>query len=285
MFQHAEQEPQPRPVRASDQDREAVLQRLQAAFAEGRLADDEFDQRMRAALTSRTSAGLAPLLDDLPAAAGRPAAAAAPGGRAGRFAGAYKSSVRRGGRWLVPERFTSVVYKGSGLLDLRAAELTAPVTTVLAVAYKSRIDVLVPPGIRVEMEGFGVTKGWSADEAWGSQLPAGAPVVQIRGIAYKGTIETSTRPPGGPVLRGGQPGLVLGAEQVGPPGGAEQQRAAGSARLPGWPSVDPRGRMGVLARRAAPAPGGTAEYRDQPPICLRPRARFSRRRWDGSSIA
>lgn len=196
MEQHAEQQPaQARAIRAADQDREAALQRLQAAFAEGRLDDDEFDLRMRAALTARTGADLALLLDDLPAAAGRPAAPAAPGGRAGKFAGAYKNSVRRGGRWLVPERFTSVVYKGSGLLDLRAAELTAPVTTVLAVAYKSRIDVLVPPGIRVEMEGFGVTKGWSADEAGESQRQ-GAPVVQIRGIAYKGTIEASTRPPG-----------------------------------------------------------------------------------------
>ena len=59
---------------------------------------------------------------------------------------AYKNSIRRGGRWRVPERFTSVVYKGEGWLDLRAAELTAPVTTVVAVAYKSRIDILVPPG-------------------------------------------------------------------------------------------------------------------------------------------
>jgi hypothetical protein len=198
MDQAAEREPmQSRAIRASDQDREAVLQRLQAGFAEGRRDDDVFDQRMRAALTARTGADLAPLLDDLPAVAGgRPAVSDAPGRRPGRFAGAYKSSVRRGGRWRVPERFTSVVYKGSGLLDLRAAELTAHVTTVVAVAYKSQIAVLVPPGIRVEMEGFGVSKGWSADEEWESQLSPDAPVVHIRGIAYKGAIETSTKPPG-----------------------------------------------------------------------------------------
>jgi len=191
------QQPGLRQLRAGDQDREAALHQLQAAFAEGRLDDDEFDQRMRAALTARTSADLAQLLDDLPAAAGsRPAAAGPAGRRAGRFAGTYKGSVRRGGRWLVPERFTSVVYKGGGLLDLRAAELTARVTTVVAVAYKSRIDILVPPGIRVEMEGFGVSKGWSADEQWESQLPHDAPVVHVRGVAYKGTIEARTRPPG-----------------------------------------------------------------------------------------
>ena len=89
-----------------------------------------------------------------------------------------------------------MVYKGGGWLDLRAAELTAQVTTVLAVAYKSRIDILVPPGVRVEMDGFGVTKGWSPDEEWERQLPHDAPVVHIKGVAYKGTIETSSRPPG-----------------------------------------------------------------------------------------
>jgi hypothetical protein len=189
--------PTPAPaIRASDQDRDAVVQRLQAAFAEGRLDDEEFDERMRAALTARTSANLAPLLDDLPAAPVRTAAPVRPGPKPGRFAVAYKNSIRRSGRWRVPERFTSVVYKGGGWLDLRAAELTAPVTTVVAVAYKSRIDILVPPGVRVEMEGLGVSNGWSADDEWERQLPRDAPVVHIRGIAYKGTIEASTRPPG-----------------------------------------------------------------------------------------
>jgi hypothetical protein len=95
----------------------------------------------------------------------------------------------------VPERFIPVVYKGSGWIDLRAAELTGPVTTVTAVAYKSKIDILVPPGVRVELGGMGVSKGWSADEAWESRLPHDAPVVHIKGIAYKGTVEVSTRPP------------------------------------------------------------------------------------------
>jgi hypothetical protein len=198
---------QPQPIRASDQDRDAVVQRLQQAFAERRLDDDEFDERMRAALTARTSTDLDRLTGDLPAPA--PQASAAPavaGTRPGRWAVAYKNSIRRGGRWRVPERFTSVVYKGDGWLDLRAAELTAPVTTVVAVAYKSRIDILVPPGVRVELDGFGVSKGWSAEEETELRLPHDAPTVHVRGIAYKGTIETRTKPgnadvPGSPGRR------------------------------------------------------------------------------------
>src|SRR5439155_15322240 len=55
-------------TRASDRERDAVVQRVQDAFAEGRLNDDEFDERSRAALTARTHADLDALLADLPVA-------------------------------------------------------------------------------------------------------------------------------------------------------------------------------------------------------------------------
>jgi hypothetical protein len=187
-------------IRVGDRDREAVVQRLQQAFAEGRLDDDEFDQRTRAALTAKHSSDLAGLTRDLPDAAtgpvpGQPVPAEA-GRRDSGSAIAYKSSVRRAGRWRVPERFRTIVYKGSGHLDLRAAELTARETTLAVIAYKSRVDILVPLGVRVNLGGFGVSKGWSAEEDLEDRLPADAPVVHVRGIGYKGTIEVSTRPQG-----------------------------------------------------------------------------------------
>jgi hypothetical protein len=177
-----------------------VVQRVQDAFAEGRLDDAEFDERTRAALTARTHADLDALLADLPAA---PAPAAGPARAVpgpGRYAVALKSSVRRAGRWRVPERYTTVVYKGGGWLDLRAAELTGPVTTFLAVAYKSKVTILVPPNVRVEMTGLGVSQD-TQDEDPGYRLPADAPVIHVRGVAYKGTVEIATRPPERPALR------------------------------------------------------------------------------------
>jgi hypothetical protein len=199
---------QPPAIRVGDRDRDAVAHLLQDAFAEGRLDDDEFDQRMRAALTARVSTELDVLTADLPAATPRPAtvpAVAGAGPKPGRLAIAYKSSIRRGGRWRVPARFHCVIYKGTGRLDLRAAELTGPATAMIVTAYKSHVDVLVPPGVRVELDGFGVSKGWSAEEDLERLLPADAPVVHVRGIAYKGTIEVSTRPPGGTEPPGPQP--------------------------------------------------------------------------------
>jgi hypothetical protein len=219
IFEEKVMEPSSPPpaIRVGDRDRDAVVHQLQDAFAEGRLDDDESDQRTRAALTARVSTELDVLTADLPAAT-RPGAAATvaaePGPKPGRLAVAYKSSIRRGGRWRVPARFTCIIYKGTGRLDLRAADLTSPATAMLVTAYKSHVDVLVPPGVRVELDGFGVSKGWSAEEDLERLLPVDAPVVHVRGLAYKGTIEVSTRPPGGTELTGPPPG---GTDLSGPP--------------------------------------------------------------------
>ena len=186
-------------TRASDRERDVVVQRVQDAFAEGRLDDAEFDERTRAALTARTHAELDALLADLPATPSAPGPAPAVPGP-GRYSIALKSSVRRAGRWRVPERYTTVVYKGGGWLDLRTAELSGPLTTFVAVAYKSRLTILVPPNVRVEMTGLGVSQD-AQDEDPGYRLPADAPVIHIRGIAYKGTVEVATRPPERAALR------------------------------------------------------------------------------------
>ncbi|WP_131742557.1 DUF1707 SHOCT-like domain-containing protein [Actinomadura roseirufa] len=175
-------------LRASDRDRDETLVRLHTAFAEGRLTEAELDERIECALAARTQDDLARVAGDLPSAAPGSAAHATPApGPVGRLQFAYKSSVRRSGRWRLPERFTSVVYKGGSLLDLRAAELDGPVTTLRVIAYKSTVEVLVPPGVRVESGGMGVSADVQGSPA------ADAPVVHIQGLAYKGAIEVKDR--------------------------------------------------------------------------------------------
>lgn len=172
-------------LRASDRDRDEMLVRLHEAFAEGRLTEAELDERIDLTLAARTHPELGAVAADLPTGSGRPDAECA--GPAGRFQVAYKNSVTRAGRWRLPERFTTVVYKGTALLDLRAAELEGPGTALRVLAYKSAVEIIVPPGVRVETDGVGVSA-----EVHGVP-PAGAPVVYIRGYAYKGTIEAKDR--------------------------------------------------------------------------------------------
>jgi hypothetical protein len=111
----------------------------------------------------------------------------------GRGRGQRQDPGGHGRAWL--RACDAGVYKGDGWLDLRAAELSGPVTTFLAVAYKSTVTILVPRSVRVEMTGFGVTQGLADEEDPGYHLPADAPVIHVRGVAYKGAVEITTRPP------------------------------------------------------------------------------------------
>jgi len=55
-----------RPIRASDQERESVVDVLRDAFTEGRLTLDEFEERTSAAYSSKTWTELQELTGDLP---------------------------------------------------------------------------------------------------------------------------------------------------------------------------------------------------------------------------
>jgi hypothetical protein len=56
------------PVRASDAERDEAAEALRAAFAEGRLAPAELDERLAAAYAAKTRADLLGLTGDLPGA-------------------------------------------------------------------------------------------------------------------------------------------------------------------------------------------------------------------------
>lgn len=186
----------PPELRVSDQERTAAVQWLQTAFAEGRLTDEEFETRARAALTARTQGELAPLLADLPVAPAAPPLPSPPARawRVGHLVLAIMGSTRRRGRWRVPPWCTSVAIMGSCRLDLRAARCDAPVTVITAVAIMGSIDVLVPPGVRVEMRGLSLMGDWS-NTVGEADLPSGAPEVHVRGIALMGSVRVRTRAP------------------------------------------------------------------------------------------
>jgi hypothetical protein len=177
-------------MRASDGDRDAAERRLKDAFVAGALDDEEFDQRMRTALVARTQAELEPLLADLPVPA-TPSELEEEG-----WLVAFHSDLERAGRWRLRDRTRTLALKGSYRLDLRGAELAGPVTTVLAYGYKSTIDLVVPPGMRVQLRGNGYKSRW-VDVVGEVGLPPDAPLVRVKGLLYKSTVRA--RAIGGPV--------------------------------------------------------------------------------------
>ena len=65
-------------MRASDADRDRVVELLNVAYSEGRVSKDEYDGRLENAMSARTYADLDQIVTDLPAA---PATVAAPAAR------------------------------------------------------------------------------------------------------------------------------------------------------------------------------------------------------------
>jgi Domain of unknown function (DUF1707) len=197
---HAYQRPSAQPgagasrppaIRAAESDRDATAQRLQEAFAERRIDADELDQRLHSALTARTTAELDALTSDLPAGTGRQflPARRSPAHTPGRLAVAIKGVITRAGHWRVPHGLDCVVYKGSGVLDLSSAELTSAVTTIRAVAYKSRIRIMLPPGMRLEVSGIGVSHDYLPGGTASDMAGSGVSVLRVKGLAYKGGID------------------------------------------------------------------------------------------------
>jgi len=65
-------------MRACDADRDRVVERLNAAYSEGRLSRDEYDGRLENAFSARTYADLDQLVTDLPVARAAPVAPVVP---------------------------------------------------------------------------------------------------------------------------------------------------------------------------------------------------------------
>jgi hypothetical protein len=83
-------------IRVSDADRDRVTARLREHFAEGRLTQDELDERISAALNAKTFGDLRPVMADLPEPAPAPAQAA----RNPQWGGPPWVVLRRGPRLL-----------------------------------------------------------------------------------------------------------------------------------------------------------------------------------------
>ncbi|MFB4281760.1 MULTISPECIES: DUF1707 SHOCT-like domain-containing protein [unclassified Nonomuraea] len=179
----------PGEVRASDAEREAVVEQLRVASVEGRLTLAELTDRTEAAYTATTHAELALLTQDLPAGA-TPAHMPAPA-REGKkrrwFVGVMGESKRRG-TWRIDKELGAVAVMGEVLLDLREAEVRTDMVDILAVSVMGDIKIIVPDGVNVDLEGVAIMgeKKVKVQEA-----PSGmnVPVVRIKAYAVMGEIK------------------------------------------------------------------------------------------------
>ncbi len=191
-------------VLASDAEREHVCSVLRDASVDGRLTLDEFSIRVDRALAARTRADLAAVTADLPSV--RPAREPI------RASVAVLSSLERTGFWRAGERSGAVAILGSCRLDLRGALISGPVTTIDATVVMGSLEVIVPQGVEVELEGSSFMGSQTVKLNAGPPT-TGAPVVRITGTTVMGSVTVRDSPTLGERLGGAIDRMLGGGGQ------------------------------------------------------------------------
>ncbi len=187
-------------------ERERIVESLSAHYAEDHLTTQELEQRFERAYSAKTMPDLQAVLSGLPALelparapAPRPSTRKAvlpttkPQGARRYFA--MMSAFRRGGNWTPNPETVVTAIMSEVRIDLRDAtfvnsEIDIEITAVMADAL-----ILVPPGVRVECDGFSMMGEFSSrDDLSTNDLDA--PLVRVRGSAWMAKVSVETRMPG-----------------------------------------------------------------------------------------
>ncbi|HEX2191225.1 MAG TPA: DUF1707 domain-containing protein [Longimicrobiaceae bacterium] len=193
-------DPTPRPPVALDQARERVIQELIEQYAHDALDDRQFEDRLDRAHAALTLPELDALVADLPALR-TGATPAAPPARSGEVRErqtvvAVMGGAVRKGSWVPPRQLHVFAVMGGAELDFREARFGAGVVEVMVFALMGGVEITVPPGVRVEVEGIAVMGGFDEHATAPPPSDPHAPVVRVGGFALMGGVEIQTRLPG-----------------------------------------------------------------------------------------
>lgn len=209
-------------------ERQAVIDALSEHFAGHRLSVEELERRLDRASRAESRDELQNLVGDLPggihpapegspgegdasdfrepaAPVRRPDRAPAPGPGEAPARGTEVSvwgGRTRTGRWTPPRRHRAVAVQGGIELDYREARLEAGVYDLRAVAVMGAVEVIVPPGLHVEVGGTAILGSFEHEGGQGAPGPD-APVIRIGGFALMGSVEVVVEEPGRPLTEGG----------------------------------------------------------------------------------
>jgi hypothetical protein len=105
------------------------------------------------------------------------------------------SSFKKGGDWSPARNTVIKAVMADVKIDLRDATFMDDEVTFDILAVMSDTQILVPPGVRVECDGFAVM-GEFTDRHDASAVDPDAPLVRIRGSAVMAKVSVETRLPG-----------------------------------------------------------------------------------------
>jgi hypothetical protein len=187
----------PPALRASDADRERVVDILRQAAGDGRLDVDELDERLQRVYASKTVVELRPLIADLTpeAVTAQPASGVTvrPGeGGTGTILSIMGGNDRKG-RWRVAKHCKVINIMGGSDLDLNQAELSDREVTITVFSLMGGSDIYVPKGVDVHVSKLGLMGGNDV-ELDDETPPLGAPVIRLRLISIMGGTDVKQGP-------------------------------------------------------------------------------------------
>ena len=174
----------------SPADRDRAIARLSDAFATDVLAVEEFERRLDGVYRASALPELEQLVADLPV--GTPSARVVmPVARrtSTQRVRSVFSNVERRGFHDIPSHLELRASFANMELDLRSARFGAGATEISIHAFAASVDVMLPPGSRVDNEGTGFLASFhcvSADDQVGDW---GGPTVRITGWAVASHVE------------------------------------------------------------------------------------------------
>lgn len=106
---------------------------------------------------------------------------------------AVLSGQDRVGSWTVPQRHTSISVMGGSKIDLRYARFTSTRIEISCWAIMGDIEIIVPPEMAVEIDGYGVMGDfdWKKDSMAVPFMPPSpqTPKVKVTGLAMMAGVE------------------------------------------------------------------------------------------------
>ncbi len=184
--------------------REQTIEHLSACYANDVFEVDELERRIEQAERAMTVAELEELVADLAPLRSRALATAGetvPGTAIVRAEDAPQrktlaavfGGIDRKGSWVVPRELTVWSVFGGAEIDLREASLAPGENRIKLRAFFGGVTLIVPPGLRVDVEGTGILGGFDDETGEQPPLDPSRPHVAVSGIAIFGGVEVVER--------------------------------------------------------------------------------------------
>jgi hypothetical protein len=178
--------------------RDRTVSMLTRHFSLDHIGTEEFERRIDRVYEARTVQELDALVADLPAldeAATVQTLAAGESPRGWQMVLALMGGTERKGTWRPARQISAVALMGGISLDFREAQFAPGVTSLNVMALMGGVEIVVPPGLRVECDGFGFMGGFENLDQEG-RPGEDQPTLRIRGLALMGGVEVTERRPG-----------------------------------------------------------------------------------------